>query len=255
MKLVCRVLALAVLAVIVLLPTRAQAQGKFPPDSFTNLKVLPKNIDQRTLLNTMRGFAQGLGVRCTYCHVAPRDDAPLDSVAFAKDDKRTKRVARVMMHMVMHINEEHLHEVPDRPTPLLEVRCATCHRGVARPRLLDDEMTLLLADSGLDAAVRRYRDLRQRYYGSGSYDFREGVLTEVARNEARAGRPDNAIGLLNLNAEFNPQSAAIAAALGDAYLAKNDTANAVANYRTALSRDSTFGPARFRLRQLTGGRP
>ena len=254
MPLVRRILAVAALAALCL-PAAARAQGKFPPDSFTNLKVLPKNIDQRTLINTMRGFAQGLGVRCTYCHVGPREDAPLDSIAFAKDDKRTKKVARVMMHMVMHINEEHLHEVPDRPTPLLEVRCATCHRGVARPRLLDDEMTLTLADSGLDAAVRRYRSLRERYYGSGSYDFREGVLTEVARGEARAGRPDNAIGLLNLNAEFNPQSAAIAAALGDTYLVKGDTANAIANYRTSLSRDSTFGPARFRLRQLTGGRP
>jgi hypothetical protein len=247
--------ALVVIASVALLPATAPAQGKFPPDSFTNLKVLPKTIDQRTLINTMRGFATGLGVRCTYCHVAPRDDAPLDSVAFAKDDKRTKRVARVMMHMVMHINDEHLHEVPDRPKPLLEVRCATCHRGVARPRLLDDEMTLTLADSGLDAAVRRYRALRERYYGSGSYDFREDVLTEVARDEARAGRPDNAVGLLNLNAEFNPQSARIPAALGDAYLAKGDTVNALANYRTSLSRDSTFGPARFRIRQLTGGRP
>jgi tetratricopeptide (TPR) repeat protein len=255
MLLVRRVLVLAAAAAVLLLPAVARAQGKFPPDSFTNLKVLPKNIDQRTLINTMRGFAQGLGVRCTYCHVGPREDAPLDSIAFAKDDKRTKRVARVMMHMVMHINGEHLQEVPDRPKPLLEVRCATCHRGVARPRLLDDEMTLTLADSGLDAAVRRYRDLRQRYYGSGSYDFREGVLTDVARTEARAGRPDNAIGLLNLNGEFNPQSAAIPAALGDAYLGKGDTANAIVNYKLALSRDSTFGPARFRLRQLTGGRP
>lgn len=255
MSLVRRVLVLTAATVALLLPAVARAQGKFPPDSFTNLKVLPKNIDQRTLINTMRGFAQGLGVRCTYCHVGPREDAPLDSIAFAKDDKRTKRVARVMMHMVMHINGEHLQEVPDRPKPLLEVRCATCHRGVARPRLLDDEMTLTLADSGLDAAVRRYRDLRQRYYGSGSYDFREGVLTDVARTEARAGRPDNAIGLLNLNGEFNPQSAAIPAALGDAYLGKGDTANAIVNYKLALSRDSTFGPARFRLRQLTGGRP
>jgi predicted negative regulator of RcsB-dependent stress response len=81
------------------------------------------------------------------------------------------------------------------------------------------------------------------------------VLTDVARGEMRAGRPDNAIGLLNLNAEFNPQSAAIAAALGDTYLGKGDTTNAIANYKLALSRDSTFGPARFRLRQLTGGRP
>jgi hypothetical protein len=255
MHLARRILAVAASAAALLLPAVAPAQGKFPPDSFTNLKVLPKNTDQRTLINTMRGFAMGLGVRCTYCHVAPHDDAPLDSVAFAKDDKRTKRVARVMMHMVMHINGEHLQEVPERPKPLLEVRCATCHRGVARPRLLDDDMTLTLADSGLNAAVHRYRDLRQRYYGSGSYDFREGVLIEVARGEARAGRPDNAIGLLNLNAEFNPQSAATAAALGDTYLAKGDTTTAIANYRTALSRDSTFGPARFRLRQLSGGRP
>ena len=88
MLLVRRVLVVVASAAL-LVPAVARAQGKFPPDSFTNLKVLPKNIDQRTLINTMRGFAQGLGVRCTYCHVAPRDDAPLDSVAFAKDDKRT----------------------------------------------------------------------------------------------------------------------------------------------------------------------
>jgi len=36
---------------------------RFPPDSFTNLKVLPKNIDQRALLATMRGFEMALGVR------------------------------------------------------------------------------------------------------------------------------------------------------------------------------------------------
>jgi len=133
------------------------------------------------------------------------------------------------------------------------VRCVTCHRGVSRPRLLDEDLTLTLADSGLDAAVRRYRDLRQRYYGSGSYDFREITLTEVARAEMRAGRFDNAIALLNLNAEFNPTSAQIPAALGDALLQKGDTAGAIAQYRTAVSRDSTFGPARQRLRQLTGG--
>ena len=247
-----RLTRLLLLATAAVAARRIAAQGRFPPDSFTNLKVLPKNIDQRTLIATMRGFALALGVRCTYCHVG-REGAPLDSLSFAKDDKRTKKVARVMMHMVMHINDEHLHDVPDRPKPLLEVRCATCHRGVARPRLLDDDMTLTLADSGLDAAVRRYRDLRQRDLESGAYDFREGVLIEVARSEARAGRVDNALGLLNVDAEFHPVSAPILAALGDVYLQKGDSANAIASYRTALSRDSTFGPARMRLRQLTRG--
>jgi photosynthetic reaction center cytochrome c subunit len=246
--------ALLLAAVVVLVPAQAGAQGRgFIPDSFTNLKVLPKNIDRVTLLATMRGFATALGVRCEYCHVSrPRAGAP-DSLEFAKDDKRTKKVARVMLHMVMHINEEHLHDVPERPTPLLEVRCATCHRGLPRPRLMDEEMTLTLADSGLDAAVRRYRELRQRYFESGAYDFRDQVLIDVARNEARAGRLENALGMLGLDDEFHPTSGQVAAALGDVYLQKGDTAKAIASYRTALTRDSTVGPARFRLRQLTGG--
>jgi len=226
-------------------------QGRFPPDSFTNLKVLPKNIDQRTLIATMRSFAQALGVRCTYCHVGPRDDAPLDSIDFAKDDKRTKKAARVMLDMVRHINGEHLADVPPpRAQPKVEVRCMTCHRGIARPRLLDDEIGLVLADSGLPAAARRYRDLRQRYYGSGSYDFRENVLNELARAEARAGRGDNAIGLLELNAEFNPASPMIPFIEGEVYLQRGDTARAVASWRGALVKDSTFGPARDPLRRL-----
>lgn len=227
------------------------AQGHFPPDSFTNLKVLPEDIPVRALIDTMRGFTAALGVRCPYCHVG-REGQPLDSFNFASDDKRPKRVARVMLHMVMHINGEHLGEVPDRPQPVVVVRCMTCHRGVTRPRLLDDELRLVLADSGLDAAVRRYRDLRDRYYGSGAYDFREGVLDEVARGEARARRIDNAIGLLRLNAEFNPTSARVAYLLGEAYLQKGDTAAAVAGFRDALAKDSTLGPARRRLRALTG---
>src|SRR5215510_12639559 len=124
------------------------AQEKFPPDSFKALKVLPKTIGQRALIDTMRGFALALGVRCTYCHVG-KEGQPLDSVNFPSDDKRTKRTARVMMHMVMHINEEHLADVPDRPTPHVVVKCETCHRGVSRPRPLDDDLALMLADSGL----------------------------------------------------------------------------------------------------------
>jgi hypothetical protein len=252
MRYATHVITLAVGAALAARP--GSAQRHFPPDSFTNLKVLPKTIDQRTLITTMRGFAIALGVRCTYCHEG-REGMPLDSIDFAKDDKRPKKVARVMLDMVMHINKEHLHDVPERPKPLLEVRCATCHRGLPRPRLMDEEMTLTLADSGLDAAVRHYRDLRRRYAESGAYDFRELVLIDVARGEARAGRVENAVGLLNLDEEFHPTSGEIPAALGDAYLQKGDTARAIASYRTALTRDSTIAPARFRLRQLKAEAP
>jgi Photosynthetic reaction centre cytochrome C subunit len=243
--LTCLVVSSAVLA------PALQAQGKFPPDSFTNLKVLPKTIGKQELLATMRSFALGLGVRCTYCHVG-REGAPLDSIKFAVDDKRTKRAARVMMDMVKHINQEHLADVPERPEPHVVVKCETCHRGVARPRVLSDELALYLADSGLAATTRHYRDLRTRYYGSAAYDFREFPLVDVARGEARAGRIENAIGLLALSAEFFPTSGMTPAARGDVYLDKGDTASALASYREALSKDSTMMPARMRIRQLTG---
>lgn len=243
--------ATPVLLLLLVLPAgRAAAQHRFPPDSFTNLKVLPKTIDQRTLITTMRGFALALGVRCAYCHVG-RDDQPLDSIDFASDKKRPKLVARVMLQMVHHINAEHLADVPDRPKPLLEVKCATCHRGVARPRLIDDDLSLMLADSGLEAAARRYRDLRQRYCGSGAYDFRELTLTLLAEDEARAGRTDNALGLLKLNGEFFPASGTIELQLGEVYLQRRDTAAALAHYRGALAKDSTLGFARQRIAALS----
>ena len=227
----------------------AAAQGRFPPDSFTNLKVLEKTISRRALLDTMRGFAQALGVRCVFCHVG-KEGQPLDSVNFAADDKRTKKVARVMLDMVTHINGEHLADVPDRPKPVVVVRCATCHRGIARPRLLDDDLALLLADSGLDATERRYRALRERYYGRGAYDFGEPALNELARAEAQARRLDNALGLLRLNAEFYPASSQIPFLTAEANLQRGDTAAAIAGYREALARDSTNAPAKRRLAAL-----
>ncbi|HTY05235.1 MAG TPA: c-type cytochrome [Gemmatimonadales bacterium] len=244
---------LLLLPALLLAAAPVAAQGKFPPDSFTNLKVLPKNISPRELLTTMRGFALGLGVRCTYCHVG-KEGQPLDSVNFKSDDKRTKRVARVMIEMVNHINEEHLADVPDRPEPHVVVRCETCHRGVSRPRLLDDEMQLYLADSGLTAALQHYRDLRAKYYGGEAYDFRELPLISLAQGEARANRPDNAIAILALSAEFFPTSGQTPMTLGNILLFKGDTAKAIAAFRDAVAKDSTLMPARMQLQRLTGGK-
>ena len=36
------------------------------PDEFTNLKLLPKDIEKRQLIGTMRDWAGGLGVRCNH---------------------------------------------------------------------------------------------------------------------------------------------------------------------------------------------
>jgi hypothetical protein len=227
----------------------AHAQGRFPPDSLVNLKFFPKSMAVRDLIDTMRFFTFALGVRCQYCHMG-QEGMPLDSFNFRSDDKRTKRTARVMLHMVHHINMEHLADVPERPTPHVEVTCFTCHRGVPRPVDLATVIGAAVQQSGLDSAVRAYRGLRERYYGRASYDFGEQSLNTVADGLRGQGRFDDAIGILHLNAEFYPNSAQLYFRMGEAYLGKADTANAVSNYRLALQKDPRALPATRRLREL-----
>ncbi len=96
-----------------------------PPDSLTNLKVFPKDIEVRALISQIRGFALDLGVRCEFWHVG-EPNQPLSEFDFAADEKETKLKAREMLRMVGHINEEHLPEVPNRSDPPIEVTCETC---------------------------------------------------------------------------------------------------------------------------------
>src|SRR5688572_21042157 len=118
-------------------PLAAQVQNKFPPDSFINLKVLPKTITARELVPLMAGFTRALGVRCTFCHVG-EESLPLEKYDFASDEKPTKLKAREMLRMVVAINEQHLAKLDKRVDPPVAVQCATCHRGVREPRPLPD---------------------------------------------------------------------------------------------------------------------
>jgi hypothetical protein len=241
--------AFTLAAFAAVIPAPARAQGRFPPDSLTNVKVFPRGTEVRTVINAMRGFTGALGVRCQYCHVG-REGMPLDSFNFPSDSLRTKRTARVMMRMVQAINDTTLTQIPERPTPAVQVTCATCHHGQARPRTIEDMLAEGLQRGGLDSAVARYRDLRQRYYGSWTYDFSEQNLGNFALGVAQRGQADNAIGLLNLNIEFNPNSGFAYAVLGEAYRMRGDTATAVTNFRTALQKDPTNQIATRRLREM-----
>lgn len=196
------VLALGLLSAL-LGPSRARAQ--FPPDSFTNLKVLPADIGQRELIDLMAGFTRALAVRCTYCHVG-EEGQPLSTFDFASDDKPTKRKARVMIDMVRHINESHLAELPERVEPRLEVECFTCHRGITEPRRLQDVLLQAYAAAGLDSTLAAYRGLREQYYGRAAYDFGEVPLIDVATRVRAEGNLADAVALLELNVEMHPES-------------------------------------------------
>lgn len=251
MRLRARVAVNSLLSFLVSAPLLAQ--GKFPPDSLTNLQVIPKGTSVQQVIGMMRGFTNALGVRCVYCHVG-EEGANLNTFNFASDEKRSKKTARVMMKMVMEVNATYLSQISDPPAPMLEVRCSMCHRGVARPIALAELVTNTVNSAGLDSAVRAYKALRERYYGRAAYDFGEQTLTGVADGMMRAAKWDDALGLLKLNEEQFPTSAFTQNQLGEYYRQRGDTASAIARYKMALERDPKDQQALTRLQQL-GPRP
>ena len=104
------------------------------PDKFTNLKVLPKDIGKRDLINMMKGATRGLGVRCTFCHVGEGDD--LSTFDFAADEKSHKVKARVMFSMVRQINKEFLPKIVKKTEKPPQITCFTCHNGEEHPQLM-----------------------------------------------------------------------------------------------------------------------
>jgi hypothetical protein len=100
-----------------------------------NLKVLPKDIPAADLRGIMVGAAQGLGVRCWFCHVG-EEGQDLATFDFAADEKNHKAIAREMFRMTMAINEGHMPKAAELAgkTESAQVRCVTCHRGEAEPK-------------------------------------------------------------------------------------------------------------------------
>jgi photosynthetic reaction center cytochrome c subunit len=111
-------------------PSAALAQPPFALPPFKNLKVFPKDISRAELLGNMKFFAQSLGVRCTYCHVG-EEGKPLATYDFASDAKDHKTIARDMIRMADHINQDHLPKI--LVDPEAKVSCFTCHRGSTKP--------------------------------------------------------------------------------------------------------------------------
>ena len=242
----------AAVGITLFLAVGAAAQTPAPaqqPPPLTNLQLYPKDIPRPQLIATMQGFVAALGVQasggCGYCHVgtAPQFD-------FASDANPKKSVARKMILMSREITAK-LPEITGKAAPeITSLRCATCHRGLAVPKLLPDVLTETSTKSGTAAAVQQYRDLRAKYYGGQSYDFSENALVATATPLIAANKADDAIAWLQLNAEFYPKSSATYAALGQAYARKNDTATAIKNYEKAVELDPNNQPAKRQLEQL-----
>lgn len=215
------------------LATRA-AHAQFPPQKLENLKVLPKDIPVRALLDTMRSFTGALGVRCNYCHVG-EEGQPLSTYKFASDEKPTKDKAREMLRMVGAINNDYLTKLASRRSPPVVVACMTCHRGVSVPRPIQQVVLIAYDSAGADSAVSAYRQLRERYFGRASYDFSDVPLAEVGDALRGRGKTADALRFYVLDTELNPTSALAFRDAGQAQLAAGDTAGAVRSLQKAIA--------------------
>lgn len=280
----CTGIALAVLASIAV-PRHATAQLKVP-EKFENLQVLPKDIPKGDLVRIMKEFTNALGVRCEHCHVEAGGE---DAFKFAADDKENKKTARIMMQMVKDINAEWMVKVPEEESGEREhhpgkehgesgratadaakpgseiagaesrgsemrVRCVTCHHGLSEPTTIDDKMGEMMASDGLPAAIAKYRELRKKYYGGFQYDFTDRPLNRMATKMIDSGKTDDALEVLQLNAEMNPDSGMVHFLQGEAYNAQGDKAKAIKSYKKALELMPKLGEAKEKLDALEKGK-
>ena len=207
------------------------------PEKFTNLQVLPKNISKDELVSTMRGFAGGLGVRCTHCHVGGTE-TDLTGMDFSSDEKKEKKIARAMLAMVKEINGSLIQRTGiENP---IQVKCATCHHGVRRPESLADVLRRKISSGGVDSAKVEYLALKEKYFGAGAYDFKPRSLNEVAEWLANE-RDDNdaAIAIMKFNIEQDPNVAYSFNLLGRIQMAKGDKQAAIASFKRAIELDSS----------------
>jgi tetratricopeptide (TPR) repeat protein len=228
-------------------PGTGQRAGGPPAPS--NLQVMPKDIPRDQLIAQMQSIAQALGVQCNYCHVQEGRGGRND---MASDEKPTKKVARQMMIFARELNDKLPAVVGKSANETTRVGCSTCHRGLPIPQTLQQTLSRAVTEKGLEGAIADYRALRAKYAGTMAYDLSENGLIAMGQAAINADRADNAIGWLNLNLEFYPQSSRTYQTLAQAYQKKNDKDNAIKALEKAVELDPNNNQAKQQLQQLKG---
>ena len=202
-----------------------------------NVKVLPRDWTRRQIIDeVMKKWTADLGVRCQHCHVG-KEGAPWSEWDFPSDAKPTKQRAREMLQMLDEINRRlaAMPGLPDAGATPLRATCFTCHRGLPRPRRIEEVFEQTRVAKGLDAAIAEYKELRAKYLAPGGYDFSVRPLLRQARGRLEAKDAASAEKLLNLALELGFDSLATRSTLADVALAKGDRAGAVAQLEKAMA--------------------
>jgi hypothetical protein len=241
-----RVAAAAALALSLaagVMPARAE------DEKAVNLKVLPKDISGNDLHEVMNGWSQALGVRCDFCHEM-KTPGDFRSIDWPSDKIGHKEVARRMYTMMTGLNATTLPKAAGEPDAA--VSCVTCHRGLPTPTTLDRVLVDLTREKGADAAVGKYKELRERYYGSGTFDFTPRSLQSVALTLADdKATLDAALVIAKLNVEQNPTAASAQVVVAQVLELKQDKVGALAAVEAALKLDPKDRHAQRLKQQLT----
>ncbi len=240
--------SLTVLVTLSVLSTAGSAIAQIP-DEFTNLKILPKDIGKREMVDIMRSWASALGKRCDYCHVG-EPNARLSEYDFASDEKEAKVRTRVMMKMTAAINDTHMPELKD--DDVKRVSCVTCHHGVEEPETMNNILLAVAQDEGADASMARYREMREEYYGEGAYNFGASTLNDVAEkisNDNLAG----AIAIMEMNVEYHGDQQYTHLFLGQLYAAGGEKEKAIKSVERSLAIDPDNHWAKDILEKIRAG--
>ena len=238
---------------IILIPVTSAQEPFRWPEKPQNFQVLPKDFPTQNLRAVMTGFTRALGVRCTHCHMGTEGE-PLSSYDFPSDDNPNKNRAREMLRMLGSVND-HLKKI--EPTGLKRVNmwCHTCHRGRSRPTTITEALTEEYEKGGIEAAIRHYRELRERYYGAGAYDFSENSLNSMGYGLLGSDKAADAIPIFRLNAEFHPESGNVFDSLAEAYAKNGQPELARIYYQKSLQIDPDNANAVKKLRELEAKAP
>ena len=109
-------------------------------------------------------------------------------------------------------------------------------------------LSATIASQGIDAAVRQYDQLKAAPPAAYNFDQRE--LNVLGFELLRARRFKEAVRVLELNVEAYPRSSNAYDSLGEAYMAGGDKAQAIANYKIALTLDPANRSSAQALQEL-----
>ena len=225
-------------------PAGGAGRGGQAPPPLTNLQIYPKDIPRGDLITTMQGFVRQLGVQsqggCAFCHTGAGAQAD-----YASDGNPKKNVARKMILMSREITGKMPDVTGKAAAEITALRCATCHRGMAVPKVTEVALGDALAKGGAAAAVQQYKDTRKQ-----ALDYNENALVAYATTLVNGDKADEALAVLQANAELSPNHAPTFAAMAQAYAKKNDKDNQIKMLEKAVQIDPNNQQLKRQLDQL-----